>query len=171
MQFISLAIVAGALTVVTLAVSVEKVHDERPWMNKADPPDVRAHKLIKEMTIAEKVAMLHGPPSGPCCQCKTNASCAYVGNVVPNTRLGIPPINMNDGPQGFRDNNNPGSTTAWPSGLTMAASWDVAAMLEWGTGMGKEFVAKGANVQLGPGKNFSTIMDLLNYLFLSVLRN
>ena len=30
----------------------------------------------------------------------------------------------------------------------MAASWDVAAMLEWGGGMGKEFFAKGANVQV-----------------------
>jgi len=58
---------------------------------------------------------------------------------------------MNDGPQGFRDNNNPGSTTAWPSGLTMAASWDESAMLEWGSGMGVEFFNKGANVQLGPG--------------------
>ena len=92
--------------------------------------------------------MLHGPPSGPCCQCKNAATCAYVGNVAENKRLGTP-INMNDGPQGFRDNNSPGSTTAthtpsppsrpgcipeaepsrclitaWPSGLTMAASWD-----------------------------------------------
>ena len=33
----------------------------------------------------------------------------------------------------------------------MAASWDVDAMKEWGIGMGKEFHAKGANVQLGPG--------------------
>lgn len=53
--------------------------------------------------------------------------------------------------QGFRDNNNPMTTTAWPSGLTMAASFDVDAMLEWGTGMGKEFFGKGSNVQLGPG--------------------
>jgi beta-glucosidase len=71
--------------------------------------------------------------------------------VAKNTRLGIPPINMNDGPQGFRDNNSPQTTTAWPSGLTMAAGWDVDAMLEWGTGMGKEFYDKGSNVQLGPG--------------------
>jgi hypothetical protein len=26
-------------------------------------------------------------------------ACAYTGNVVPNERLGIPPIHMNDGPQ------------------------------------------------------------------------
>jgi len=58
---------------------------------------------------------------------------------------------MNDGPQGFRDNNHPQTTTAWPSGLTMAASWDTEAMFEWGKGMGKEFFEKGSNVQLGPG--------------------
>lgn len=115
----------------------------RPWMNKADPPSTRAKALVAEMTLTEKVAMLHGPAEGPCCQCTTSSTCAYVGNVVPNERLGIPPINMNDGPQGFRDNNNPQTTTAWPSGLTMAASWDVKGMEEWGVGMGKEFIAKG----------------------------
>jgi beta-glucosidase len=53
--------------------------------------------------------------------------------------------------QGFRDNNSPNTTTAWPAGLTMGATWDRDALLEWGTGMGKEFFDKGANVQLGPG--------------------
>jgi beta-glucosidase len=58
---------------------------------------------------------------------------------------------MNDGPQGFRDNQHPETTTAWPSGLTMAASWDRDALYEWGAGQGREFYAKGSNVQLGPG--------------------
>ena len=44
-----------------------------------------------------------------------------------------------------------GSTTAWPSGLTVAASWDTNTMRAWGESMGKEFFDKGANVQLGPG--------------------
>ena len=122
-----------------------------PWSDTALSPSSRAKKLLAAMTQAEKLSMLHGPATGPCCSCNTSASCAYVGNINPIARLGIPPINMNDGPQGFRDNVHPGTTTAWPSGLSMAASWDVAAMGEWGTGMGKEFYAKGANVQLGPG--------------------
>jgi beta-glucosidase len=116
-----------------------------------DDPHARAQSLLKQMTLEEKITLLHGPPTGPCCQCKGNASCAYVGNVAAIPRLKIPPITMNDGPQGFRDNNQPGSTTAWPSGLTMAASWDVDALLKWGVGMGKEFYNKGSNVQLGPG--------------------
>jgi len=121
-----------------------------PWSDVSAPPAQRAKLLLANMTLADKLQMLHGPPTGPCCQCKT-AECAYVGNVAPNSRLGIPPITMNDGPQGFRDNNHHGTTTAWPSGLTMAASWDVAAVRQWGVGMGKEFYDKGANVQLGPG--------------------
>ncbi len=110
-----------------------------PWSDVALGPASRAKKLLAAMTQAEKLSMLHGPATGPCCSCNTSASCAYVGNINPVGRLGIPPINMNDGPQGFRDNVHPGTTTAWPSGLSMAASWDVAAMSEWGTGMGKEF--------------------------------
>ena len=39
----------------------------------------------------------------------------------------------------------------------MAATWDVDSMKEWGIGMGKEFYAKGANVQLGPGMNVARV--------------
>lgn len=122
-----------------------------PWSNTKLSADERASTLLKNMTLDEKLTMLHGPPTGPCCQCNTSADCAYVGNVLGNSRLGIPPITMNDGPQGFRDDPHPGTTTAWPSGLAMAASWDVDAMFEWGSGMGQEFYDKGSNVQLGPG--------------------
>ena len=70
----------------------------------------------------------------------------YVGNVCENARLG-----MNDGPQGFRDNDHLGSTTAWPCSLAIGATFDEQAALEWGASMGEEFYGKGANVQLGPG--------------------
>eukprot|EP00933_Yihiella_yeosuensis_P032336 TRINITY_DN25930_c0_g1_i1.p1 TRINITY_DN25930_c0_g1~~TRINITY_DN25930_c0_g1_i1.p1 ORF type:complete len:733 (+),score=141.33 TRINITY_DN25930_c0_g1_i1:163-2199(+) len=100
------------------------------------------------MTLEEKLQLLHGPPGGPP---TGETPCAYVGIVAGVKRLGIPPINMNDGPQGFRDDPHPGSSTAWPAGLTMAASWDPEAVFEWGSGMGQEFYKKGSNVQLGPG--------------------
>ena len=106
-----------------------------PWSNMKDLPEQRAKALLMNMTQTEKLSMLHGPQYGPCCSCTQNSSCAYVGNINAIDRLGIPPTTMNDGPQGFRDNVHPGTTTAWPSGLSMAASWDVDAMLEWGTGM------------------------------------
>ena len=34
--------------------------------------------------------------------------------------------------QGFRDNANVGTTTQWPSGQTISATWDVNAMYAWG---------------------------------------
>ena len=101
--------------------------------------------------------MLHGPEApSPSCECKPgqpdySPACAYTGNVAGNKRLGIPPIHMNDGPQGFRDSVYPGTSTQFPSGLALAASWDVEAVEAWGAAMGSEFRAKGANVQLGPG--------------------
>lgn len=66
-----------------------------PWSDVSATPDERAAALVANMTLDEKLAMLHGPPTGKCCQCTTSPLCAYVGNVVPNKRLGIPPINMN----------------------------------------------------------------------------
>ena len=97
----------------------------------------------------------------PCCSCALGrhyqiqmlhgAGGGYVGNVPAIERLSIPAITMNDGPQGFRDNAHVGTTTSFPSGLTIGATFDVAAASLWGTTMGQEFFDKGANVQLGPG--------------------
>lgn len=112
----------------------------KPWMDDVNSdPEERAKKLLAMMTLDEKITMLHGV-AGP-----------YVGNVPANTRLGIPALNLNDGPQGFRDNAHPGTTTCWPSGLTVGATWDPSAVRAWGAAMGKEFYGKGANIQLGPG--------------------
>ena len=61
---------------------------------------------------------------------------------------------MQDGPQGFRTTDRTGgygTSTAWPSALTVASSWDTDLAYRWAKSMGKEFKDKGANVQLGPG--------------------
>ena len=92
----------------------------RPWMDTADPPAQRAKTLIAHMTLDEKLSLFHGSCEG------------YVGNVCANTRLGIPAIKMNDGPQGFRDNKHPGSTTAWPCSLAIASTFDTVAAGKWG---------------------------------------
>eukprot|EP00937_MAST-01D_sp_MAST-1D-sp2_P004548 g4548.t1 len=115
----------------------------------APTPAERAAELVANMTLSEQIALLHGTGWG---------ADDYVGKVkwgVKNTQMMIPDINLNDGPQGFRCNGLgkcPGGTsTQYPSGLTVAASWDPAAAYAWGAAMGKEFAGKGANVQLGPG--------------------
>mmetsp|Transcript_10556 Transcript_10556/g.19435 ORF Transcript_10556/g.19435 Transcript_10556/m.19435 type:complete len:802 (-) Transcript_10556:40-2445(-) len=126
----------------------------RCWLIAAEPkpsPEERARLLVAKMTLEEKIAFLHGPES-----CKDADSCfsgkdAYVGMIKGNARLNIPPINMADGPQGFRCLHNAGSSTAFPSGLTMAASWDPDMVHSWGVALGREFHGKGANMLLGPG--------------------
>jgi beta-glucosidase len=74
----------------------------------------------------------------------------YSGWVPGNARLGIPELRYNDGPQGADARVN-GTTTAWPSTLSMASSFDPVLIEHWGRLMGNEFFNKGANVQLGPG--------------------
>jgi len=109
-------------------------------------PHRRALRLIEKMTLEEKISMLHGA-DGP-----------YVGNIAAIERLGIPAITMNDGPQGFRaDDKHPGTSTAFPSGLNIAATFDPSLAQVWGDAMGQEFQLKGSNVQLGPGMNVARI--------------
>lgn len=45
----------------------------------------------------------------------------YVGNVIPNKRLNIPILNLEDGPQGVADGIL--KQTCWPSALTVVATW------------------------------------------------
>lgn len=99
-------------------------------------PAEKAKAMVAKMTLEEKVVMLHGLKH------KT-----YTGNTPENKRLGIPPLNLNDGPQGFRE----GGSTCWPAAITVAATFDTPIAKQWGEGMGQEFYDKGANVQLGPG--------------------
>lgn len=76
-------------------------------------------------------------------------SFAEVGNVAPVERLGIPPLNLNDGPQGFRASDKlKGTSTAWPSGMSMAATWDEAAALERSPVAISQFVSKSESMTI-----------------------
>ena len=61
------------------------------------------------------------------------------------------------GPQGFRGDNYPGSSTAFPAGMTIGATWDRKIAKDWGVAMAQEFKGKGSNVQLGPGMNLARV--------------
>ena len=116
----------------------------QPWMDLALDPDQRASSLLAVMSLADKVSLLHGPKTGVCCECPNQSSCAYTGNVAPLfVAPFIPPLHIADGPEGFRDANHPGTSTAFPSSLTIAATWNVEAAELWGSSMGTEFLNKG----------------------------
>jgi beta-glucosidase len=91
-------------------------------------------KLLKKMTLEEKVSLWHG------------CSSFEVGGIK---RLGIPKIRMTDGPQGVR---GPVSTY-FPTGIAMASSWNEKLMQEIGSALGDETRKAGCNVLLGPGVN------------------
>lgn len=61
---------------------------------------------------------------------------AYTTTTLGNERLGIPAIQMNDGPQGFRvshqEGGEDGTSTQFPSGLTVGATWDPELAYKWG---------------------------------------
>jgi beta-glucosidase len=106
----------------------------------------QAKSLVGQMTLKEKLSMLYG----------INGS--FVGNIAGNERLGIPAILMQDGPQGFRcDYAYRGTTTAMPSAMNIAATFNPSLAFSWGNGMGEEFLLKGAHVQLGPGVNVARV--------------
>ena len=111
-------------------------------------PEERARAMLQQMNFTEKVTMLHG------------VNGVYVGNVRGNERLGIPSINLQDGPQGFRitpGTGEVGTSTAWPSSMTVSASWDLDLLYEWAYEMAREFKDKGANVQLAPGVGIARV--------------
>lgn len=83
----------------------------------------------------------------------------YVGNIFAVPRLGLPSIRMQDSTQGFRttDARMIGQVTEWPCALAIAASWDASATWHWAQAVGREHLAKGANVVLGPSVNVHRI--------------
>jgi len=113
-------------------------------------PSERAAAMVANMNLTEKLTMMHGHYG------------QYVGNIYGNDRLGIPPINMQDGPQGFRTTKKTGgdgTTTAWPSALSITASWDSTLMYNWANAMATEFKNKGANVALAPGIGIARVSN------------
>jgi beta-glucosidase len=103
-----------------------------PWMNTSLSPDERAALLLTQMTLEEKVSMVHG-----------HSNDAYY--IAPISRLGIPALTMTDGPAGI----TAGKATALPAPIGLAATWDLAAAQQYGELLGREAKATGHNVFLG----------------------
>jgi beta-glucosidase len=130
-----------------------------PWSNATLSPDVRADMVLKEMTLDEKIDLLHGNgmlgwPGPP----RPNA---HLGNggagfVLGVPRLGIPMIQMSDAAYGVRSSAQNGRySTALPSNVAAAASWDPQAACEYGALIGRELRAQGYNMTLGGGVNLT----------------
>src|SRR6266851_3966333 len=130
----------------------------RPWMNTSLSPDERADLVLKEMTLDEKIDLVHGNGMPGWGKPRPNA---YLGNggagfVVGVPRLGIPIIQMSDAAYGVRNSGDNGRySTALPSNVGSAASWDIHAACEYGELIGRELRAQGYNMTLGGGVNIT----------------
>ncbi|MGA9475456.1 MAG: glycoside hydrolase family 3 C-terminal domain-containing protein, partial [Terriglobales bacterium] len=127
-------------------------------MNSSLPPDERAALVIKEMTLDEKITLLHGTgmkglsPMSPLAV-NSNGGAGYVVGIP---RLGIPAIQMSDAAYGVRVSGENGRySTALPSNIAGAASWDLDAAYEYGALIGRELRAQGYNMSLGGGVNLA----------------
>src|ERR1700691_965510 len=132
---------------------------DRPWMNPKLSPEERAELVLKQMTLDEKLALLHGNgmannptwtmPLTPL----TNGGAGYVEGVK---RLGIPPLIISDAAYGVRDSGVNGRyATAMPSNLGAASAWDPESACAYGEVIGSELRAQGFDMTLGGGVNLA----------------
>jgi beta-glucosidase len=134
------------------AQSGSSVPKDAPYKNAGLPVDKRVADLLKRMTIEEKAAMLSG--SG------------WMES-APIARLGIPAIKMADGPMGVRSWAGSSAitsaanaavkveTTAFPSGVAMAATWNTDLVNREGRAIAQEAKALGRDMILGPTVNIN----------------
>jgi hypothetical protein len=126
-----------------------------PWMDKSLPPDRRAGLVMEQMTLDEKLVLVHGgaPYSGQTTP-QPAQSLGGAGFVPGIPRLGIPDFQMTDGRSGVANTGRRGRyATALPSSLAAGATWDVKLAHEYGALIGKETRALGFNVSLGGTAN------------------
>ena len=112
-------------------------NENDPYRNKNLSVEDRVEDLLNRMTLEEKIEMLGGT--------------GFETKAI--ERLGIPPLNMSDGPLGVRW----GSATALPSGILLGATWNPELINKLGTVLATETKAKGRHVILAPCVNIARI--------------
>ena len=108
----------------------------------------RIEKLLKELTLEEKIGMIHGDG---------------LFRTKPVERLGIPAVKMSDGPMGVRQEfendawravgNSDDYVTYLPSNSAIASAWNREIAYEAGKVLGEEARGRGKDVILAPGIN------------------
>lgn len=137
-----IGVIACGLFLNAAAASSQVTDKEKVQMEK------RIEKLIKKMTLEEKVGLLHGN------------SKFYVAGVE---RLGIPEWSLSDGPHGVRAEINRhdwayagwtnDSASYFPTGTAFAATWNPELAYRRGEVLGEEARWRKKDVLLGPGVN------------------
>ena len=131
-------VVSLIFTILFSAFDIIDSEEENPaYKNSNLSIDERVKDLVKRMTLEEKIDMLGGT--------------GFETKAI--DRLGIPPLNMTDGPLGVRWK----SSTAYPAGIMMAATWNPELISQLGSAIAEEVKAKKRHVILGPCVNIARI--------------
>jgi beta-glucosidase len=127
---------------------------DHPWNNQKLSPDERADLVIAQMTFDEKIQLVHGAgmagfgPTDPSLV-RSNGGGGFVPGIP---RLGLPDLNMDDSSVGVGGGAHKGRySTALPSTLALASSWDRDLARQYGTLIGRELADQGYNISLGGG--------------------
>jgi beta-glucosidase len=128
------------------------------WMNASLAPDLRAEMVLKQLTIDEKIQLVHGIGWGPLVPGSPIPpdNNGGAGEVIGIPRLGIPSLQQADSAVGVRMA-APQSryATLLPSVLAAASSWDTDAAHLYGDVIGRELRAQGYNQSIGGGANLA----------------
>jgi beta-glucosidase len=112
-------------------------------------PDVRADYLVGQMTLDQKIQLVHGGAALDWWdQTLPRGAAGWIPGV---SQLSIPDLYFADGSVGVGD--GVGQATALPSSLASAASWDLNEAAKYGQVIGAELSAYGINVNLGGNVN------------------
>ncbi len=132
----------------------------RPWMNTSLSANERAGLVLAEMTLDEKIGLVHGLGRGgataqdPAFLAVAERSNGGAGFVPGVPRLGLPDLQMADAAVGVARGAARGRySTALPSTVAEAATWDVRLAYDYGALVGRELRDQGYNVSLGGGVN------------------
>src|SRR6476646_4756395 len=121
------ALVSVATALATQQPTTAKAATACPWMDAKKSPNERANELVKAMSIDDEIQMVHQAQP-------VWAPFGAAGYIPGNANLCIPDLVLNDEGQGVGDME--ANTTAFPSGIAQASSWDRPLQRQLGRAIG-----------------------------------
>jgi beta-glucosidase len=147
---------AIALALAETTPALSQTPGARPWMDPALSPDARADLLNRQLTLDERVGLVHGVMAVPMFGAMPAGAVGSIGFVPGIARLGVPALQETDAEGGIANpmNARPGdAATPLPSGLAIASSFDPEVAYATGAMVGHEAWRKGFNILLGGAVN------------------
>jgi beta-glucosidase len=129
-----LALVPAILSLISVAPSSIRAQAPAP-----DSPAIEAqvHSMLAKLTLEQKMELMGGIES------------MFTRTMAP---IDLPRFKMSDASVGVR---TWGPTTAYASGVSLAATWDPDLARKLGEGLGRDARARSVNFLLGPGVNIA----------------